>query len=127
MSFGPVTISTITPQDVVAPGAVALRAIQEGNTKIRVEVDLPTTDTDGGPLSGLYLLSIGLRLRNTDGTNPFTGATGEQIGSIASTGGQHKIVDLVPQDAGTTKTVFFDVIELDSEHIFAASVDDSAV
>lgn len=125
MAYGPLALSTLTPQDIVPPGSPSLTVIQESNTKIRVDVELPTQDSDGTSLSGLYMLSIGLRLRNSDGTNPFSGSTGEQIAAIAANGGSHKFVDLAPEDAGTTKSLLFDIIELEKEHVFAASVDDS--
>ena len=59
MSFGPRVDAIVALQDTSAPGAPAfvVDPVQEGNV-IRCSLRLPTTDANGGALTGLSTLAI---------------------------------------------------------------------
>jgi len=67
---GPLVTAGVTPIDLLAPGAGFLTAAQDGR-EIAFEYTLPNIDADGGDLTGLSRVTVGIAPADELGGNPF--------------------------------------------------------
>jgi hypothetical protein len=115
---GPLVSTGVTPIDLLAPGAGFLTANQEGRN-IAFEYVLPTIDADGGALTGLTKVTVGIAPANEFGENPFV-----DVATFANVAVATVEFNVEPGD----ESVFgsFPVLAFGKLHFLAAYAEDGA-
>lgn len=116
---GPLVTTGVTPIDLLAPGAGFLTANQDGRD-IAFEYALPTIDADGGDLTGLSKVTVGIAPADEFGTNPFT-----DVATFADVAVAVQEFDVAP--GGENIFGSFPVIAFGKLHFVAAYAEDDAV
>lgn len=102
-TYGPVSKSTLTAVDLVAPGLAPISsAVQFDNKIIKVTAAIPVMDANGDNLSGLSKLTVAVALM-IGGVDPFLNKTMTEI--LALPGVKKIDVAITTEDAGKEKTV----------------------
>jgi len=118
MSAGPISSSVVGTSDVVAPGAPIFGSFwQINNSSGELEIQLPGTDSDGSPLTGLKHLN----LVTVIGSDPFAGMS---VVEIIAQGASVVVTPTTDADAGTVKTLPVSVLSAGGVQTFYAWADD---
>jgi hypothetical protein len=129
MGFGPVTFATAQSVDEVAPGSPAFNSVTQPpgqDEKYTCSLTLPTTDSDGTPLTGLTKLAVFTTIKEGD-VNPYEGLSMDQI--IALNNEQNGVImtlDPAVNTPGSVVEVELPIILLGSTQQFAAACSDEA-
>ena len=120
MSNGPIATFVVGTADVSAPGSPIFGSFrQTSNVAGEVDVQLPSVDADGTPITGLKHLTVAAVL----GSDPLAGMTPDEI--LAS-GAAAQAVALTDADAGTVKTLAVPILSAGATQTFYAWCDDNA-
>lgn len=117
-NLGPLVTAGVTPADLLAPGAGILQARQDGRD-IAFDYSLPVVDADGGALTGLSKVTVGIAPANEFGENPFV-----DVATFADVAVAVKTFDVVP--GGDNVVGSFPVIAYGKLHFVAAYSEDNA-
>lgn len=129
MGFGPVAFATAQSVDEVAPGSPIFTSVFQlpGQDDVYTcTLNLPLTDSDGTPLTGLTQLAVFTTVKEGD-TNPYEGLSMEQI--IALNNGQNGVIvtlDPLVNVPGSEIVVELPIVLLGSTQQFAAACSDAA-
>ena len=127
MGYSEAAFTSMAITDITAPGVPEISLIRVANREVEARVTLPTTDSDGSPISGLVELFIGLLEEVTPGVNPFDGVAADEISSHAlSEGGQSANIFLTDADAGGLKAVRFPGLTIGKIYWAATTVRDDS-
>lgn len=118
MNNGPLVTTGLVPTDVLAPGAGTLTASQD-DREIAFEYQLPLVDADGGELTGLSKVFIGIATDDEFGNNPFV-----DVSSFRAVATQVQEFDVEP--GGSPIFGSFPVLAFGRAHFLAAYAADDA-
>jgi hypothetical protein len=120
MNKSPLSQVSFESFDTQAPGAPALgQPVQIDDHTIKLTVTPPVVDADGGELTGLSKIRVGIALANEDGSTPFS-----DVDSFDATAVQVKEFD-VDEESGPIE-VELDVLASSRLHWIAAYAEDDA-
>lgn len=127
MGYSDVAFSTMALTDITAPGVPEISLSRVANREVEVRVTLPTTDSNGEPLSGINELFIGLLKETSPGVNPFETVAPEDIASHAeSNSGQSATIFVSDADAGQLKAARFAGLTIGDIYWAATTVRDDS-
>jgi hypothetical protein len=116
---GPLAFANVTPVDVFAPGAGLLTAFQDGRD-ISFEYALPAFDADGGELSGLAKVTVGIAPATESGENPFVDTATFFDVAVA-------IIEFDVNEGQDPVNGSFPILAFGKKHFLAAFAEDDSV